>query len=417
MRYQKRLVEVLLLIGFFFLIKLAVAAPPESPYKPNETLDPACKPNESNCYVQPLWLATSTGVYSYGKVGIGINNPQSLLHILSTTTQQEGNWFILEGVQDNNIILRTANQESAGRIPRIYLLRADGSLNSPSPTRGNQWLGAIEPGGYETQRGWTKAGLGGSGEGGIIFESAGDWTPTSHPFKINFKTVDINSTFGVSRMVIDHRGNVGIGTPNPLFKLEVKGIALVSEGIATKVSSGTISDSSFNEIPPDGLLVIDSANGRLYVKYNDSWHYFSQTAGFQIPVEEVGNLKVGDIVVGKIDKEMSDKALHGVWVSLNDVIKEFGEAIGVSLKEGILSFKQLFVDKLIIKELCSSTGKCLQLTDEVIDRLNFNQNSYNFSLPVNNPQNFLSPQAGSSSPEETKPNENQNTSTTESGHN
>ncbi|KKM84725.1 hypothetical protein LCGC14_1296160, partial [marine sediment metagenome] len=65
--------------------------------------------------------------------------------------------------------------------------------------------------------------------------------------------------------------------------------------------------------PPNGMMAIDSANGRLYFKYGAAWHYTAQTAGIQIPVEEIGDMKVGDEIYCEIDKVMSDGAMHALW--------------------------------------------------------------------------------------------------------
>ena len=85
-------------------------------------------------------------------------------------------------------------------------------------------------------------------------------------------------------------------------------------GLATSVVAGAVGDGSFVvTAPPNGMMAIDSANGRLYFKYGAAWHYTAQTAGIQIPVEEIGDMKVGDEIYCEIDKVMSDGAMHALW--------------------------------------------------------------------------------------------------------
>jgi hypothetical protein len=104
-------------------------------------------------------------------------------------------------------------------------------------------------------------------------------------------------------------------------------IVASTDGLVTKVISGACDDSAFTT-DTDGLICLDSSNGRIYFRYGGAWHYSAQTAGFQIPnlvwkgVNETEGLKVGDYVVGKLDQKLSDGALHGIYVNLNEVLDE-----------------------------------------------------------------------------------------------
>ncbi len=168
------------------------------------------------------------------------------------------------------------------------------------------------------------------------------------------------------------------------WKLEVKGMVNASDdGVSTKVIEGPVSDQSFRGQPHNGLIGIDSKNGRIYFRDNDKWHYVSKTGGFQIPVEEVEGINIDDFVVGRIDETMSDGALHGIWVSLAKAL----EKLGLTIKNGIAYFKELFVDKLTTKQLCSQSGKCIEVSDELINRL---VQDYNLPLSNNSPNlNFV----------------------------
>jgi hypothetical protein len=135
---------------------------------------------------------------------------------------------------------------------------------------------------------------------------------------------------------------VGVGTINPsallsegsgnLFTVNSSGQANASTGgLVTKVNAGVCGDGTFTTAT-NGLLCIDSANGRLYFRYGDAWHYTAQTAGFQIPNlvwngrNETEGLKVGDFVIGQLDQRMRDGALHGVYVKF-DFDKELSRAL------------------------------------------------------------------------------------------
>lgn len=90
------------------------------------------------------------------------------------------------------------------------------------------------------------------------------------------------------------------------------------DGISTKVVAGAVGDGSFSANALNGLLAIDSTNGRIYFRYNAAWHYVAQTAGVQIPKEEIRGLKIGDQVVALIDKKLPDGALHARWVKMKN---------------------------------------------------------------------------------------------------
>ncbi len=51
-----------------------------------------------------------------------------------------------------------------------------------------------------------------------------------------------------------------------------------SDGVATKVVAGAVGDGSFTGTAINGLLAVDSTNGRLYFRYGAAWHYVDQTA-------------------------------------------------------------------------------------------------------------------------------------------
>ncbi len=95
-------------------------------------------------------------------------------------------------------------------------------------------------------------------------------------------------------------------------------VLATTDGLATKVVAGVISDGSFTTSPSNGMVGIDSSNGRIYFRYGGAWHYVAQTAGFQIPNYETAGINVGDSVVGMIDGSTTDGGLHGVFRPLTE---------------------------------------------------------------------------------------------------
>ena len=150
--------------------------------------------------------------------------------------------------------------------------------------------------------------------------------------------------------------------------------------LVTRVKAGAADEADAN-----GSLVVDSSNGRFYFRYGGAWHYVAQTAGFQIPDFETidpisgEQIQEGDIVLGMINHTFDDNALHGVWVKWESVKAQLlaearGESVdftkitgngvagvnqetffdkvtnalfslGISVKNGVTSIKQLAVQK------------------------------------------------------------------------
>jgi len=209
------------------------------------------------------------------------------------------------------------------------------------------------------------------------------------------------------RQGLDGIVKIGIGTDNPGWALETKGMINASfDGISTKVINGPVSDSSFIGKPHDGLLAIDSKNGRLYFKANNSWSYIAKTGGFQIPKEEARDFKIDDLVIGKIDSEMSDGAKHGLWVKLTDALSDV-------LGKSLVKFKEIFSQKVITDEICSLDGRCVKVND-ILLRSGANINYSSLSKESSENNNKLESDNSSSNLDNLREN-NSNSSSTKEG--
>ncbi len=188
----------------------------------------------------------------------------------------------------------------------------------------------------------------------------------SFDFETTANTVAIASTTGVTNLTWTGNITMAGSTANTLV---------------TRVKAGVANESDAN-----GALVIDSTDDRLYVRYGGAWKYAAVTSGFQIPNYETTDpisgdqMKEGDIVLGMVNKTMSDDALHGIWVKWDSVKAQLlaearGElsktsgtsgsgvienvdttplvdrvtnvlsSLGISIKDGITNINQLVVQK------------------------------------------------------------------------
>ena len=127
-----------------------------------------------------------------------------------------------------------------------------------------------------------------------------------------------------------------------------------AQGLSTKVINDPVNgvtddDFTVSSANLNGALAIDSANGRLYFRYDDNWHYVNQTGGFQIPNYETAptnqlnskakrskkealayessayddylteKLMPGDFLIPYVDEYLPDGAVHGLYARFSDV--------------------------------------------------------------------------------------------------
>lgn len=86
---------------------------------------------------------------------------------------------------------------------------------------------------------------------------------------------------GVAFNVFSGTGGVTFydGASNAKATVRSDGLAdFSSSSAATKVKAGVPADADWTVAPPNGTIVIDSTDGRLYFRYGGAWHYVTQTA-------------------------------------------------------------------------------------------------------------------------------------------
>ena len=145
----------------------------------------------------------------------------------------------------------------------------------------------------------------------------------------NASGVDANPRFKVTTIGNHYWGAGGANafdtnfyrTSANLLKTDDQFIA--SDGVATKVKAGSISDADLTNTTVTGVLAVDTSNNRIYFRTGTAtWKYCQADGGFVVPKEEKvcgvchEPILKGEFVCGQIETEMSDGALHGLWVHL-----------------------------------------------------------------------------------------------------
>lgn len=119
---------------------------------------------------------------------------------------------ITDSGTDNDLTITGAGNTN---VPSLVGRRARGTTAVPSAVLLNDALFFIGGRGY--------SGSSFVSSPGIQFQATENWTTNANGSAILFKTTPNTSTVVADRMLINHNGNVGIGTLNPLAKLDVNG--------------------------------------------------------------------------------------------------------------------------------------------------------------------------------------------------
>lgn len=141
---------------------------------------------------------------SSGNIGMGTNTPEQDLHLVG---DGEGLQILLDSFGGNN--------QFVGRS-------ANGTLASPTATLNNDILFALAGRGHDGTDFSVSRGL-------FAIEATQNWTASAQGTRMTFDTTENGTTSRLERMIINHDGNVGIGTTSPNAKLDVRGSAIFNE--------------------------------------------------------------------------------------------------------------------------------------------------------------------------------------------
>lgn len=222
------------------------------------------------------WTVNGNNQYSAlsGNVGIGIDSATNKLHVvggsridgrLGIFTAQPGSlgndlaYPAIESVSDNsnqsdlNMVLIESNNYS----PWLNFGKARGTTQQPLKAEPDDNLLTILGHGYDST-GFKVA-------GGIELRVSGNTGEDNIPTSLLFSTSDSGTASLTNRMVINHKGHVGIGNMNPTEKLDVAG--------KTKTGQLQITDGAIN-----GYVLQTDASGNaawvnantLAVSYNET---------------------------------------------------------------------------------------------------------------------------------------------------
>jgi hypothetical protein len=121
---------------------------------------------------------------------------------------------IADSGTDNDLTITKAGTTN---VPSLVGRRARGTNAVPSAVLSNDALFFIGGRGYNGGSFTTVS------SPVIQFQATENWTTNANGSAILFRTTSNTSTVVADRMLINHNGNVGIGTLNPLAKLDVNG--------------------------------------------------------------------------------------------------------------------------------------------------------------------------------------------------
>jgi len=130
------------------------------------------------------------------------------------------------------------------RAPDISMFRSRGTQSAPAAVQSGDGLG------YLTTEGYNGSTYGQAAA--IDFAATQNWSSAAQGANLSFSTTPNNSTAGLTRMLIDQSGNIGIGTTTPATDLQV----------ATVSSTIRIGASSLS-----GCLEMGNSNGSAGINY------------------------------------------------------------------------------------------------------------------------------------------------------
>lgn len=187
-------------------------------------------------------------VLQSGNVGIGIDNPNSLLTVSRQTVIQtpvSGSTGQFVGL-DANPLRITFDTHNNGNTSGTALMfrRSRGTAATPLADATDDVLGSLNFRGYGT------SGYAAGSTGLMTAKATGAFTDTSMPTAITFDTTAVNSVSAIERVRIDSTGNMGIGTTSPWGLLSVASSTwgTIAAGSNKPLFSVSTSTDSFGQL-------------------------------------------------------------------------------------------------------------------------------------------------------------------------
>lgn len=169
-----------------------------------------------------------------GAIGVGVTVPTAGVHLKS-------------GTFPYNIFKSEGNETSSGGGFIAYHVKSDGTLPLSGDRLGYVLFGSMKDGNVLHSS-------------GITAKADGDWTDTGIPTAVIFEASGASGLGRLERMRISSNGNIGIGTTNPLYKLQVMGSVASNTTVLT-------SDGKFKKNVQDIKSPLDAVlnlKGRSY---------------------------------------------------------------------------------------------------------------------------------------------------------
>jgi len=189
-----------------------------------------------------------------GYVGIGTRFPENNLEVVADVLEEETDL-------PARILITTYNDFN-GRGSSIRGRRARGTMNEPSAVIAGDNIFALSSLGYGIEE-WDKNGT--FATASIQFEATEDFTDDHKGTAIRFATTSNETTERTFRMLVDHNGNVGIGTETPQSTLQVNGYVQLA------LTDGAPPAADCDEPSEYGRMLIDPYKSCMYICVADGW--------------------------------------------------------------------------------------------------------------------------------------------------